>query len=40
MSKAHLRSRDQAMRQLEESLKRMETDHLDLWQCHQVTTQE
>ncbi len=39
MTKAHLRSRDEAMRQLEESLRRMRTDYLDLWQCHQVSTQ-
>ncbi|HWQ54494.1 MAG TPA: aldo/keto reductase [Bryobacteraceae bacterium] len=40
MCKAHLRSRDDAMRQLEESLRRMRTDYLDLWQCHEVSTQE
>ncbi len=40
MSKAHLRSRDAAMRQLEETLTRMNTDYLDLWQCHQVSTPE
>ncbi|MEK7403534.1 MAG: aldo/keto reductase [Acidobacteriota bacterium] len=39
MSKAQLRTRDGAMRQLEETLKRMETDYLDLWQCHEVSTQ-
>jgi predicted aldo/keto reductase-like oxidoreductase len=38
MTKAHLRSRDEAMRQLEESLQRMRTDYLDLWQCHQVNS--
>jgi predicted aldo/keto reductase-like oxidoreductase len=37
MSKAHLRDRDSAMRQLEETLKRMKTDYLDLWQCHEVS---
>ncbi|MBM3752672.1 MAG: aldo/keto reductase [Acidobacteria bacterium] len=36
MSKAELRTRDEAMRQLEETLKRMNTDYLDLWQCHEV----
>jgi len=38
MSKAEVRDRDGAMRQLEETLQRMKTDYLDLWQCHQVTT--
>ena len=37
MSKAHLRDRVSAMRQLEETLKRMKTDYLDLWQCHEVS---
>ena len=37
MSKAHLRDRDGAMRQIEETLKRMNTDYLDLWQCHEVS---
>jgi len=37
MSKAQLRDRDGAMRQLEETLKRMNTDYLDLWQCHEVS---
>ena len=39
MSKAHLRSRDEAMGQLEGTLKAMKTDYLDLWQCHEVVTQ-
>lgn len=39
MSKAQLRDRDKAMRQLDETLKRMRTDYLDLWQCHEVSTQ-
>ena len=38
MTKAHLRDRDSAMKQLEESLQRMQTDYLDLWQCHEVST--
>ena len=32
----HGRDRKTAMRQLEESLKRLRTDHLDLWQIHEV----
>lgn len=39
MSKAENRTRDGAMRQLETSLRRMQTDYLDLWQCHQVVEQ-
>ncbi len=31
----HGRSADVAMRQLEQSLKRLHTDHLDLWQIHE-----
>jgi predicted aldo/keto reductase-like oxidoreductase len=37
MSKAELRDRDGAMGQLETTLKRMKTDYLDLWQCHEVS---
>jgi uncharacterized protein len=32
----HGRDRRVAMQQLEESLKRLGTDHLDLWQIHEV----
>jgi aryl-alcohol dehydrogenase-like predicted oxidoreductase len=31
----HGRSKDVAMRQLDQSLKRLKTDHLDLWQVHE-----
>jgi aryl-alcohol dehydrogenase-like predicted oxidoreductase len=31
----HGRGKDVAMRQLDESLKRLQTDHLDLWQVHE-----
>jgi predicted aldo/keto reductase-like oxidoreductase len=40
MSKAQLRDRDGAMKQLETTLKRMRTDYLDLWACHEVSTHE
>lgn len=38
MSKVCTHGRDQnvAMRQLEESLRRLQTDHLDVWQIHEV----
>ena len=39
MSKAQFRERDRATQQLEDTLRRMKTDYLDLWQCHEVTTQ-
>jgi aryl-alcohol dehydrogenase-like predicted oxidoreductase len=32
----HGRTKDVAMRQLEESLTRLQTDHLDVWQVHEV----
>lgn len=32
----HGRDRHEAMRQLEDSLRRLRTDHLDLWQVHEV----
>jgi predicted aldo/keto reductase-like oxidoreductase len=37
-SKTHDRSRDGSLRLLEESLGRLRTDHLDLWQLHDVRT--
>lgn len=40
MSKAERRDRKGALEQLEDSLRRMRTDYLDLWQCHQVTTMD
>lgn len=40
MSKAEIRDRDGALRQLEQTLRRMKTDYLDLWQCHQVVSQD
>jgi uncharacterized protein len=36
MSKAELRDKKSAMGQLETTLKRMNTDYLDLWCCHEV----
>jgi predicted aldo/keto reductase-like oxidoreductase len=36
----HGQGRDVGMRQLEESLKRLRTDHLDLWMLHAVQTEE
>lgn len=36
MSKAQLRDKVSAMKQLELTLKRMNTDYLDLWCCHEV----
>ena len=32
----HGRDKKVAMKQLEESLRRLQTDHLDLWQIHEV----
>jgi len=32
----HGRTKDVAMQQLDESLRRLQTDHLDLWQIHEV----
>jgi aryl-alcohol dehydrogenase-like predicted oxidoreductase len=33
---SHGRKREVAMKQLEDSLRRLQTDHLDLWQIHEV----
>lgn len=35
-SKTHLRDRDGALRLLDDSLRRLGTDHLDLWQLHDL----
>ncbi|HEX8235766.1 MAG TPA: aldo/keto reductase [Abditibacteriaceae bacterium] len=39
-SKTDLRDYDGAMRELEESLKRLQTDHLDVWQMHRASLPE
>jgi aryl-alcohol dehydrogenase-like predicted oxidoreductase len=39
-SKTHLRTYDESMRLLEGSLKQLNTDHLDLWQMHNITRTE
>ena len=39
-SKTHDRSYDGSMRLLERSLNQLQTDHLDLWQLHNVRTQD
>jgi predicted aldo/keto reductase-like oxidoreductase len=39
-SKTNDRSRDGSLRLLEDSLKRLNTDHLDLWQLHHVGAQD
>jgi uncharacterized protein len=39
-TKTHDRSYDGSMRLLEESLKNLQTDRLDLWQLHNITTQD
>jgi predicted aldo/keto reductase-like oxidoreductase len=36
MSKAEKRDKASAMKQLEDTLRRMKTDYLDLWCCHEV----
>lgn len=38
-SKTHERSRDGSVRLLEDSLQRLRTDHLDLWQLHDLRSQ-
>jgi len=35
-SKVHMRTRDQALHMLDDSLARLGTDHLDLWQLHDL----
>ena len=37
-SKTHMRTRDGSLKLLDESLKRLRTDHLDLWQLHDLRT--
>src|SRR4030042_6269102 len=39
-TKTHDRTYDGSMRLLEESLKNLQTDHLDLWQLHNVQRQD
>ena len=39
-SKSASRDRDGALKDLSDSLQRLETDHLDLWQIHDVRTDE
>lgn len=39
-SKTHERTRDGALRLLDDSLRRLRTDHLDLWQLHDLRTQD
>jgi predicted aldo/keto reductase-like oxidoreductase len=39
-SKTHDRTYDGSMKLLEESLKKLQTDHLDTWQLHNVRTRE
>ncbi|MCF8146660.1 MAG: aldo/keto reductase [Deltaproteobacteria bacterium] len=38
-SKSHARDKAGALRHLQETLKNMKTDHLDLWQVHDVRTE-
>jgi len=39
-SKTHDRTRDGSLRLLDDSLRRLKTDHLDLWQLHDLRTVE
>ena len=39
-SKTHDRTKDGSLRLLDESLRMLNTDHLDLWQLHRVTTMQ
>jgi hypothetical protein len=39
-SKTHLRTRDESLKLLEESLRLLNTDHLDLWQVHNLSRME
>ena len=39
-SKSHARDREGALKHLHETLQNMKTDHLDLWQVHDVRTRE
>lgn len=39
-SKTHIRDRDGALRLLDDSLRRLGTDHLDIWQLHDLRTKD
>jgi aryl-alcohol dehydrogenase-like predicted oxidoreductase len=39
-SKSHARDKKGALKHLQETLRNMKTDHLDLWQVHDVRTEE
>jgi aryl-alcohol dehydrogenase-like predicted oxidoreductase len=40
MSKSTMRTKDDARKELEQSLKNLQTDHLDLWQFHSLRTKD